>query len=327
MSMRASRCARLLRSLVVLAAVGMLAGCGSQAAVPQSTQVSPVSPLPPDSQPVTQSTPAAGQCGDATASLAPASGPFAPDSTMARIVAKGRLTVGVDQNTYLFGFRNPSTGQLQGFDIDLAREIARDLFGDPNRIEWRIVTTAERVPALTNHQVDLVVRTFSVTCDRLRDIAFSSVYFAAPERILATRSSGIHTAADLAGKRVCVTIGADSADPLFAMRMSRPPTVLGVTNWTDCLVALQQGQVDAVSTDEPILAGLAAQDPNLQIVGDPLGYENYAVGIPKGQDDMVRFVNGVLSRIRGDGTWQRLYNQDLTALGPSSGPPAPHYSG
>jgi polar amino acid transport system substrate-binding protein len=318
---------RLLRSLVVLVAAGVLAGCGADAAVPQTPPVSPVRPLPPDAVTITPSPSADGQCGDPTASFAPSSGAFAPESTMARIVAKGRLTVGVDQNTYLFGFRDPGTGQLQGFDIDLAREIARDLFGDPNRIELRSVSTAERVPALTNHEVDLVVRTFSVTCDRLHDIAFSSVYFTAPQRILAARNSGIHGAADLDGKRVCVTVGADSADRLFALHLPHPPTVLGVTNWTDCLVALQQGQVDAVSTDEPILAGLAAQDSNLQVVGDPLGYEYYAVGVPKGEDDMVRFVNGVLNRIRTDGTWQRLYNQSLTALGPSPGPPAPHYSG
>jgi polar amino acid transport system substrate-binding protein len=317
----------MMRSLVLLAAAVLLAGCGADAAVPQSTSVAPVRPLPPDSQTITPSATPAAQCGDPTTSLTPSSGAIAPDSTMARIRAEGRLTVGVDQNTYLFGFRDPSTGQLEGFDIDLAREIARDLFGDPNRIELRSVSTAERVPALTDHRVDLVVRTFSVTCERRRDVSFSSVYFTAAQRILAAKSSGINSASDLDGKRVCVTLGSDSADRLFALHLAHPPTVLGVTNWTDCLVALQQGQVDAVSTDEPILAGLAAQDANLQVVGSPLGYEYYAVGVPHGQDDMVRYVNGVLDRIRGDGTWQRLYNASLSSLGPSTGPPAPHYSG
>lgn len=318
---------RLFRALVVLATTALLAGCGADAAVPVSTPVPPVRPLPPDSRTITPGATPAAQCGDVTTSLTPNSGAFAPDSTMARIRAKGRLTVGVDQNTYLFGFRDPATGQLEGFDIDLAREIAHDLFGDSNRVELRSVSTAERVPVLTDHRVDMVVRTFSVTCERRRDVAFSSTYFTAAQRILAEKTSGIRAAADLDGKRVCVTVGADSADRLFALDLPHPPTVLGVTNWTDCLVALQQGQVDAVSTDEPILAGLAAQDANLQVVGGPLGYENYAVGLPRGQDDMVRFVNGVLDRIRADGTWQRLYNASLSPLGPSTGPPAPHYSG
>lgn len=318
---------RLFRELVVLATTALLAGCGADAAVPVSTPVPPVRPLPPDSRTITPSATLAAQCGDVTTSLTPSSGVSTPGSTMARIRARGRLTVGVDQNTYLFGFRDPSTGQLEGFDIDLAREIAHDLFGDPNRVELRSVSTAERVPVLTDHRVDMVVRTFSVSCERRRDVAFSSAYFAAAQRILAAKTSGIRSAADLDGKRVCVTVGADSADRLFALNLPHPPTVLGVTNWTDCLVALQQGQVDAVSTDEPILAGLAAQDANLQVVGGPLGYENYAVGLPHGQDDMVRFVNGVLDRIRADGTWQRLYNASLSPLGPSTGPPAPHYSG
>ena len=318
---------RLFRALVVLATTALLAGCGADAAVPVSTPVPPVRPLPPDSRTITPGATPAAQCGDVTTSLTPNSGAFAPDSTMGRIRAKGRLTVGVDQNTYLFGFRDPATGQLEGFDIDLAREIAHDLFGDSNRVELRSVSTAERVPVLTDHRVDMVVRTFSVTCERRRDVAFSSTYFTAAQRILAEKTSGIRAAADLDGKRVCVTVGADSADRLFALDLPHPPTVLGVTNWTDCLVALQQGQVDAVSIDEPILAGLAAQDANLQVVGGPLGYENYAVGLPRGQDDMVRFVNGVLDRIRADGTWQRLYNASLSPLGPSTGPPAPHYSG
>lgn len=320
------RRARLGRSMAMLVATGLLAGCGADAAVPNTPPVAPVRPLPPDSRPVTPSADSGGRCSNMTASYPPTSGDVPPDSTMARIVARGRLTVGVDQNTYLFGFRNPATGQLQGFDIDLAREIARALFGDPNRIELRSVSTAQRVPSLTDHQVDLVVRTFSVTCDRLDDIDFSGVYFTAPQRILAARNSGINTAADLSGKRVCVTVGADSADRLFALPLPKPPSVLGVTNWTDCLVALQQGQVDAVSTDEPILAGLAAQDSNLQIVGGALGYEDYAVGIPKGQRDMVGYVNNVLDRLRANGTWQRLYDADLSSLGPSPGPPVPDYS-
>nr|WP_221333085.1 glutamate ABC transporter substrate-binding protein [Nocardia transvalensis] len=314
--------------MLAIAAVVAAAGCGADPAVPRTAPLAAVNPLPPKAHEIT-APPAVDSGCDAEASLRPGAQPgpgaLPAGSTMARIAAKGRVTVGVDQNTYLFGFRDPVSGQLEGFDIDLAREIARDLFGDPNRIELRSVSTAERVPALQNKQVDLVVRTFSVTCQRRRDVDFSSVYYKAAQRILAPRSAGIRTLGDLAGKRVCVTFGATSSGPLFTL--GNRPTVLGVDNWTDCLVGLQQGQVDAISTDESILSGLAEQDGNLQIVGDTLGFENYAVGVPKGQDDMVRFVNGVLDRLRADGTWQRLYAAHLAALGPSPGPPAARYSG
>ncbi|MCX4093270.1 glutamate ABC transporter substrate-binding protein [Nocardia sp. alder85J] len=312
----------------VLAATAVLAaGCGVDTRVPVTTMPPAVQPQPPGAHPVTDFGAVDNGC-DVEASLRPGPQPqpgaMPPNSVMARILAKGRLTVGVDQNTYLFGYRNPSTGQLQGFDIDLAREIARDLFGDPNKVELRSVSTAGRVPALQKGQVDLVVRTFSVTCDRRRDVDFSSVYYRAPQRILVPSGSGIRSNADLAGKRVCVTFGSDSTAPLLAMQ--NPPIVQGVDNWTDCLVELQQGQVDAVRTDEAILAGLAAQDPNLQLIGDAMGFEPYAVGVPKGEPEFVRFVNGVLDRIRGDGTWQRMYAANLTPLGPSPGPPAARYS-
>lgn len=319
---------RMLRAGLVFASIAVLAACGADPAVPRSGPVVAVNPLPPKAREIT-TPPGTDRSCDAEASLRPGPQPnpgaMPPGSAMARIVQKGRVTVGVDQNTYLFGFRDPATGQLEGFDIDLAREIARDLFGDPDRIELRSVSTAERLPALQNNQVDLVVRTFSVTCERRREVGFSTVYYKAAQRILAPRTAGIRALPDLAGKRVCVTFGATSSGPLFTL--SNRPEVLGVDNWTDCLVALQQGQVDAISTDEPILVGLAEQDSNLQVVGDPLGFENYAVGVPKGEDDMIRFVNGVLDRIRADGTWQRLYAAHLGALGPSAGAPAPRYSG
>ena len=95
---------------------------------------------------------------------------------MAAIAERGRLVVGVDQNTYPFGFRNPSSGQLEGFDIDLAREVARRIFGDPDRIDLRVVDASQRESALQSGQVDVVVRTYSITCDRKRSVEFSTVY-------------------------------------------------------------------------------------------------------------------------------------------------------
>jgi polar amino acid transport system substrate-binding protein len=102
-------------------------------------------------------------------------------------------------------------------------------------------------------------------------------------------------------------------------------TLVAVQNWDDCLVALQQGQVDAISTDDAILAGMAVQDPNLHIVGPSLEAEPYGVGIDKTQDDLVRAVNASLERIRRDGTWSSLYRKWLNVLGPAPSPPEPKY--
>jgi polar amino acid transport system substrate-binding protein len=313
--------------LALTALVLSAAGCGSSSTPPTAVTVAPIEAQPAGAQQVT-TLPAAGNADcDREASLRPGPQPrpgaMPPGSTMAAIAERGRLVVGVDQNTFLFGFRNPSSGQLEGFDIDVAREIARSIFGDPDRVDLRVVDASQRESALESGQVDLVVRTFSITCDRKDKVAFSTTYFNANQRILVVKGSGIASAADLSGKRVCAVRGTTSLSALFAL--DPRPTLFGVSSWTDCLVMLQQGQVDAVSTDDVVLFGLAAQDPNTDVVGPSMGIEPYGVGIKKENTDLVRFVNGVLDEMRADGTWQRLYDARLRSLGPSPEPPSARY--
>ncbi|MDT5241501.1 MAG: polar amino acid transport system substrate-binding protein [Mycobacterium sp.] len=304
------------------------AGCGSPSTPPSSVAVAPIEALPSGAQEATAAPVAeSADCGDREASLRPGPQPrpgnMPPGSTMATIAERGRLIVGVDQNTRPFGFRDPSTGQLEGFDIDVAREIARAIFGDPNRIDPRVVEARHREDALKSGEVDVVVRTYSITCDRKEIVAFSTTYFNANQKILAVKGSGIDSAAALAGKRVCAATGTTSLKALLALESK--PKVFGVTSWTDCLVMLQQGQVDAISTDDAVLAGLKEQDPNVEVVGDSIAVEPYGIGIKKENEDLVRFVNGVLDEMRADGTWNDLYDKDLLALGPSPGPPMPRY--
>jgi polar amino acid transport system substrate-binding protein len=314
--------------MALLAFALLAVGCGSSTS-PQPVTVEPVEPRPAGAREVT-TTPVAGNtnCGDREASLRPgprpSPGAMPPASTMAAIAERGRLIVGVDQNTNLFGSLNPSTGQLEGFDIDVAREIARAIFGDPDRVDLRVVDASQRESALQSGQVDVVVRTYSITCDRKDKVAFSTTYFYANQRILVLKGSEIDSAAGLSGKRVCAAFGTTSISALFALNPR--PTLFGVDTWTDCLVMLQQGQVDAISTDDVVLDGLAKQDPmNVEVVGASLGPEPYGVGIKKENADLVRFVNGVLEQMRADGTWQRLYDTWLRSLGPSPGPPAARY--
>lgn len=315
------------RCAAALIAVALSAGCGTSSTTPRPVSVAPVNARPAGAQEVTSAPPAPNTECDREASLRPgpqpAPGAMPPGSTMAAIAERGRLIVGVDQNTYLFGFRNPSTGKLEGFDIDVAREIARDIFGDPNRIDLRVVEASQREPALQSGDVDLVVRTYSITCDRKRSVAFSAPYYYANQRILVLKGSVIDSAAALSGNRVCAVWGTTSLPALFGL--ASRPTVIGVNSWTDCLVMLQQGQVEAISTDDAVLVGLAAQDPNVEVVGAGIGVEPYGVGIAREHTDLVRFVNGVLARIRADGTWERLYDAQLRSLGPSPGPPPARY--
>ncbi|WP_124390587.1 glutamate ABC transporter substrate-binding protein [Rhodococcus wratislaviensis] len=246
-----------------------------------------------------------------------------PGSALAAIVARGRLIVGTDQNTNLFSFRDPKTGTLQGFDVDLAREIARDLFGDPSKVEFRLLTSAGRFDALEQNEVDLVVHATSITCERATRVGFSTVYFEAFQRLLVQEGSGISSPADLAGKRVCTFI--DTTSLATIQRTAPTATIVAVPDWDDCLTTLQQGQADAASTDNSILAGLAAQDPNLEIVGPNMEAEPYGVAANKMNDDLVRFVNRTLERVRTDGTWMSMYDRWLQLVGPTDGPPMPNY--
>lgn len=263
-------------------------------------------------------------CGDPTASLRPFPPGEEPSGpTLDAIRARGRLVVGLDTGSNLLSFRDPATGRIEGFDVDIAREVARDLLGDPDAIEFRVLPYAERERALQNSQVDLVAKTMAITCDRRTRIDFSSVYYAARQKILVMAGSPITSIADLAGRRVCVGEATTSLDRL--LRQQPDAAVVTAPMWSDCLVMLQQRQVEAISTDDTLLAGMVAQDPYVRIVGPSMGDELYGLGLRQGNDDLERFVNGTLERIRRDGTWEMIYERWLSVLGPSPGPPPATY--
>ena len=223
-------------------------------------------PLPSGAAVVSEVAGAPVESCDATASLRPST---AGGPAVEEIVRRGRLIAGVDQNTNLFSFRDPDSGELQGFDVDIAREIARDILGDPDKVEFRLLTSPERISALQDKSVDIVAKTMTITCARAEQIAFSTVYFDASQRLLVPKDSQISGPADLAGKRVCSVV--DTTSLATVARLAPTANLVAVPNWDDCLVMLQQGQADAASTDNSILAGLAVQDPNLHIVGTELG--------------------------------------------------------
>lgn len=315
------RLVALLSVLAVLAVV--VSGCGSPGAPVDPAPVGSVErPTPANAGPakVDVQGSATEDC-NATASLPPQGG--IPDgSTMDEIRDRGYLVAGVDQNTFLFGFRNPTTGTLEGFDIDVAKTVAEAIFGDPEKIRFRAITSAQRIPALKAGDVDIVVRTMTVNCERLREINFSSVYYVAGQRILVGENSDVTSLADLAGQKVCASKGSTSLQNIA--RAESKPVPVQVEDWSDCLVMLQQGQVAAVSTDDTILAGMSEQDPTTKIVGDRFTQEPYGIGVPKDDKDMVRFVNAVLEDVRG-GAWQKIYDRWLADRLGAAEPPAATY--
>ena len=264
-------------------------------------------------------------CDPAAASLAPLGPPQVTDgSFMAKIRQRGYLIAGVDQSTYHFGYLNPLDGQIEGFDIDMIRAVAQAIFGNPDKVQYRAISDEQRIPDILNDSVDIVAHTMTITCDRLKQVDFSSVYFDAHQRVLIPNDSAADGGlADLGGKKVCANKGSDSVNTIADFPSH--PKVVQVQFWTDCLVLLQEDQVAAVSTDDAILYGLTAQDPFTKVVGPELTDEPYGLAISKQHPEFVRFVNAVLAKERSDGAWEASYHR---WVGPQdAAPPPARYAG
>ncbi|MEV4939896.1 glutamate ABC transporter substrate-binding protein [Streptomyces zaomyceticus] len=274
-------------------------------------------------------------CEKPWASLTPSS---ADGPSIEAIKQRGKLVVGVDQSSYRWGYRNPETRALEGFDIELARAIAKDVLGSEDAVIFRAIPTNQRIAALDSGKVDLVVRTMTINCRRIQQVAFSTAYFQAGQQVLAPKLAKDITGYDtsLKGKRVCTAEGSTAYEALEENSFGAlfkdegdgtkdDKDLLTVPNQLDCLARLQMGEVDAVVTDNALAAGQAAQDPAVELKGRPFTTEFYGVAAKLGNDDLVRRVNQVLVRYR-QGPWQQAYKdwleKDLPGI---TGPPPPLY--
>ncbi|HSX98597.1 MAG TPA: glutamate ABC transporter substrate-binding protein [Streptomyces sp.] len=256
--------------------------------------------------------------------------------TIRRIKDNDFITVGVDQNSYRWGYRDPNAtddeAQLEGFDIDIVHRIAEEILGDPNKVRLKAIPTSRRIPALQDGEVDMVVRTMTISCERMDEVAFSQPYFRTGQQILAPKSSTIKGyGKTLADKRICTAATSTALSALTAGKGSGkvPASTdisLQVPNQLDCLVRLQLGQVDAVVTDGALAASQAAQDPTVDLKGEPFTTEYYGVAMNLKADDLVRRVNQVLVDYLKDG-WQDSYTTWLSATmvgnAEKSRPPSP----
>lgn len=270
---------------------------------------------------------AAEDCADgrpAVASLDPDGDPeVTSGSTMAAIRERGALRVGVSADTLLMGSRNPFNGDIEGFDIDVARQVADAILGDPDAIQFRVITSGDREAVLQEHEVDIVTRAFTINCERWENIAFSAEYYHAGQKLLVPSTSKVAGIDDLEGQRVCAPEGTTTLERLGEWEGVE---AVPASTHTTCLVLFQQGEVDAITGDDTVLAGFAAQDPYAKVVGDAVSDEPYGVGIPADQPDMVRFVNGVLEDMVAGGQWEESYDRWLgDALGPAPAAPEPVY--
>jgi len=246
-------------------------------------------------------------------------------STMARIKERGRLIAGVSADSLNLGSRNPITGVIEGFDIDMINAVAAAIFGTAKgHVELRVISSPQRIPVLKEGTVDIVARNMTINCARWKEIAFSAEYYRSGQKLLVQSNMRAESLAELSGQKVCTPAGSTSYENMVKAN----PKIIPVTADTDtgCLALFQQGKVVGITGDDTVLAGDAAQDPYARVTKAPkISEEPYGLAINKSQVDFVRFVNGVLEKMKADKTWQQSYETWLgKALGPAV-PPQPVY--
>ena len=235
------------------------------------------------------------------------------------IQTKGKIRVATREDNIPFGLKNPATTKFEGFDIDVVREFAKAIFGkeaeaDPDKfIEFIPVVSATRIPTLQDNKADIVAATFTINEERMKQIDFSAVYFRTGQKILVKKdNTTIKTVTDLNGKTVCTARGSTSEKNITAK--AKDAKLLLLDTYPPCLLALQQGSADAVSTDETILFGLVKQDPNSKIVGDYFSDEPYGIGVAKDRVGFTPFLNTVITDMIADGRWAKLYEKHITPV-------------
>lgn len=223
------------------------------------------------------------------------------------VKAKGVLVCGVKDSVNLFGFVDPETKDLVGFDVDVCKYIASKL---GVKTEFKVVTSKNRIPMLAQGSVDILAATMTHKFSRDEQIDFSITYFMDGQKLLVKKGSGIKSTADLMNKKVGTVKGSTSEKNIKAAQPKA--RVISYDEYPQAFMALKQGKVKAVTTDSGILAGLKAGDDNPEawaIVGEFFSSEPYGLGVPENDSKFRDFVNKSLNEMWLDGTYHKLFKK------------------
>jgi glutamate transport system substrate-binding protein len=244
---------------------------------------------------------------------------FAEGSTMAALADAGTITIGTKFDQPLFGLMGPS-GTPEGFDVEIGKIIAAQLGIAEDKIEWVESVSANREPFIQNGEVDIVIATYTINDKRKEVVSFAGPYYMAGQSILVLADNeDIETEDDLVGQPVCSVTGSTPAANLEALGAE----VLLTDTYSNCLGPLRDGTVVAVSTDNVILAGLAAQNEGeFKVVGEPFTEEPYGIGLALEDTDFRDWINDVLEASYEDGNYEAAWNATAGTVLPFIEPPA-----
>jgi len=249
---------------------------------------------------------------------------FDPGTTMARLNEAGTITVGTKIDQPGFGLLNPRTKVPEGFDVEIAKIIAGKLGIAPEDITWTETVSANRESFIQNGQVDIVVATYTINDARKQLVDFAGPYYEAGQDIMVAKDNPlkIEGPEDLAGKNVCSVEG---STPAQNIRDNYPEAQLTLFDvYSKCADALDNGQVDAVTTDNVILTGLVAGNPDTrELVGNPFTKEPYGIGLKKDDTDFRNFINDVLEESYEDGSWADAWDRTAGKITGEEAPEPP----
>jgi glutamate transport system substrate-binding protein len=245
---------------------------------------------------------------------------FDEGTTMAALSEAGTITIGTKFDQPLFGLVGPS-GEPEGFDVEIGKIIAAQLGIAEEDIEWVETVSANREPFIENGQVDIVVATYTINDARKEVVSFAGPYYMAGQSILVLADNeDITSEEDLVGQPVCSVTGSTPAAMLE--EIGAEPVL--TDTYSNCLEPLRNGQVVAVSTDNVILAGLAAQNEGeFKVVGEPFTDEPYGIGLALDDTDFRMWINDVLEESYADGSYEQAWNDTAGAVLPYVEPPTP----
>jgi glutamate transport system substrate-binding protein len=243
------------------------------------------------------------------------------------IVGEQSLRIGVKADQPGLGLRLPD-GRFVGFDVDVARYVAAKLGVRPDHITFVPVTSATRETALENGSVDMVFATYSITPGRETKVTFGGPYYVAHQDTMVRRGdTTIRNVHDLKGKRLCAVAGSNSWKRV-TQELNIAATLVPATSYSDCVAMLLNRRVDAVSTDDLILAGFAAREGSaVRIVNAPFSDERYGIGIKKGDLSACEAVNRAVSEMYLDGTAAVLLHKWFSKTGLQLDTHVPQFEG
>jgi glutamate transport system substrate-binding protein len=221
------------------------------------------------------------------------------------------------------GLKNPD-GTMSGFDVDVATYVAKELGYAPDKIEWKESPSAQRETLIQNDQVKFIAATYSITDARKEKVDFAGPYLITGQSLLVKADNTDITGAESLqnNKKLCSVSG---STPAQRIKDKYPGVQLQqYDTYSACIEALKNGAVDAVTTDEVILAGYAAQTPGaFKIVGEPFSTENYGIGLKKGDTDLRTKINDALEKMEKDGSWKAAFDKNLGPAGITAPTPPP----